>query len=147
VITDVLPAGLTYVPGSATSSDEFTFVGYEAGTRTLTWTAGTVTKSGGVSYQATVDSGAAELAQPLTNTATIVSEETAEDSADSVVYVAATPQAETSVPTPPTTDSAGSNGTTPGISLLLILLALAGIVLAAVFVAPARMSLRNRMRR
>jgi len=35
VITDVLPDGVTYVEGSATSTGEFAFVGYTAATRTL----------------------------------------------------------------------------------------------------------------
>ena len=39
VLTDVLPAGVTYVSGSATDSTEFEFVSYDSGTRTLTWTA------------------------------------------------------------------------------------------------------------
>ena len=35
VVTDVLPEGVTYVDGSASSNDEFTFVEYDAATRTL----------------------------------------------------------------------------------------------------------------
>lgn len=147
-IKDVLPPGLTYVAGSATSNDEFSFVGYNAGTRTLSWTAEDVTKSGSVTYKATVDTGAAGLTQPLKNVATIASEETDADTANSVVYVAVPPQAETSVPTPPSTDTIGSTDTsTPGSSLLLVLLALAGIALAVVFVAPMPTSVRNRIRR
>ena len=41
VITDVLPAGLEYVAGSAEGDANFTFVDYNAATRTLTWTAAT----------------------------------------------------------------------------------------------------------
>ena len=74
-IKDVLPVGLTYVTGSATNSrPEFTFVSYTAATRTLLWTAENVTASGTVTYQAKVDIGAAKLAQPLTNVATIDSD-------------------------------------------------------------------------
>ena len=54
-IKDVIPAGLTYVTGSATSNSEFTFAGYDSATRTLSWTAAHVTTSGSVTYQATVD--------------------------------------------------------------------------------------------
>ena len=70
-IKDVLPAGLTYVAGSATSSGEFVFAGYDSATRTLSWTATTVTASGNVTYKATVDAGAAAKTQPLRNVATI----------------------------------------------------------------------------
>src|SRR6187401_1904514 len=66
-ISDVIPAGLTYVTGSATNSGEFTFAGYDSATRTLSWIALHVTTSGSVTYQATVDVGAAALQQPLRN--------------------------------------------------------------------------------
>ena len=71
VITDVLPAGLTYVAGSATSNTEFTFVSYNPTTRTLTWTAANVTENGTVTYKAQGQQGRRELAQPLHNMATI----------------------------------------------------------------------------
>ena len=100
VITDVLPAGLT-VRGSvsATSNAEFTFVGYDSTTRTLTWTAATVTENGSVTYQALVLKGASELAQPLHNVATIDSDETQPDDATSDVFVPVVPLAETAPPT------------------------------------------------
>jgi uncharacterized repeat protein (TIGR01451 family) len=148
VITDVLPAGLTYVADSATSNDEFTFDGYDATTRTLTWTAEEVTESGSVSYKATVDEGAADLAQPLTNVATVDSDDTDKDTDDSDVFVSPPPQAETSVPTPPQTDTVGSpNNSASGGSMLLILAALAAIALAVVFIAPTPTSIRKRMNR
>jgi len=148
VITDVLPVGVTYVSGSASSNAEFTFQSYDSGTRTLTWTATEVTADGSVTYQATVDEGATELAQPLENTASIVSDETEKDSDISDVFVAPPPQAETSVPnTAPPTDTFGStDSAAPGASMLLILLALAGIALAVMFVAPTPASIRKRMR-
>ena len=148
VIKDVLPQGLTYVSGSATNSAEFTFDGYDAGTRTLTWLAATVDASGSVSYQAKVDDGAAALSQPLTNVATIDSDDTSPDSDNSHVFVAPPPQGETSVPTGPQTDVAGTTGTTqPGGSLLLAMLALVAIALAVVFVAPTPASVRKRFHR
>ena len=61
IITDVLPVGLTYVAGSAKGDAQFAFQGYDDATRTLTWTAAKVSESGTVSYQATVDAGAAGL--------------------------------------------------------------------------------------
>jgi fimbrial isopeptide formation D2 family protein len=136
-ITDVLPAGLTYVTGSATSNTEFTFVNYTAGTRTLTWTAAAVTKSGSVSYDAKVDVGAAALVQPLKNVASIVSEDTDKDTDDSVVYISAAPLAETSVPTAPLSDTLASGGRSePGTSLTLILLTLAALALTIALVTP-----------
>jgi uncharacterized repeat protein (TIGR01451 family) len=147
-ITDVLPVGLSYVTGSATGNDEFSFVGYDSGTRTLSWHASSVTKSGSVTYKATVDAGAAEFAQPLTNLATVGSDDTASDTAESVVFVPSTPLSETSAPTPPRTDTLGPDTTpTSGSSVLLILLALAGLALAILAVTPLPSSLRARNRR
>jgi hypothetical protein len=150
IIEDVLPAGLTYVTGSATDSanGEFVFDGYDSATRTLTWLATEVTENGSVTYEATVDAGAAELVQPLTNTACIDSADTEEDCAESDVFVGEPPLAETAPPnTAPPTDIAGTNDSSaPGGSLLLVLLALAGIGLALVFVAPTPAAIRKRMR-
>ena len=53
---------------------------YNSTTRTLTWTAANVTASGTVTYKAKVNKGAAALAQPLTNVATIDSAQTAPSS-------------------------------------------------------------------
>ena len=102
VLKDVLPVGVTYVAGTASNNAEFEFDNYDAGTRTLTWTADSVSTSGSVTYQATVDAGAAALEQPLTNTATIDSEETSpvSDSSDVSVFAVVQPH----VPTPPPTD-------------------------------------------
>lgn len=149
VITDVLPAGLTYVANTATNSDEFTFISYTAATRTLRWEATQVTKNGKLEYDATVDTGAAGKVQPLVNTATIDSDQTDPHSSTSNVFVAPPPQAETSVPhtAPPTDTSIGSTDSgASGTSMLLILLALAGFALAVLFVAPTPASVRKRMR-
>ena len=151
VIEDVLPVGVTYVVGSAEAGDnaEFVFDGYDSATRTLRWEATQVTASGSVTYEVTVDEGAAELPQPLTNTACIDSADTEEDCAESDVFVGEPPLAETAPPgeTAPPTDIAGAGDSgAPGGSLLLILLALAGVILAAVFVAPTPASIRKRMR-
>jgi fimbrial isopeptide formation D2 family protein len=133
-IKDVLPNGLTYVAGSATSDSQFTFQGFDAGTRTLTWTAAEVDASGSVTYQAKVNTGAAGLQQPLHNVAVIDSDDTEPDSDGSDVFVAPPPQAETAPPT----DVAGTEGSSaPGGSMLLVLMALAAIAVAVVFVTPA----------
>lgn len=149
VITDVLPAGVTYVDGSATSDTQFTFQGYTAGTRTLTWTAPDLDASGTLTYEVTVDDGAAEFAQPLVNVAAIESDQTPRDEDDSPIFVPTIPLAETSKPTLPPTDTiVPSQGeSNPGFSLMLILLALAAVVLTVGFVTPVPSSVRERSRR
>lgn len=142
IITDVLPEGLTYVDGSATNSDEFTFVSYDDTTRTLTWTAANVTKSGSLSYEATVDKGASELPQPLENVATIKSDQTPPDSDTSDVFVPTIPKEETA---PPTDVLAAPQGqSAPGSSLLLTLAVLGGIVLVIGLVTPVPAVVRRR---
>jgi uncharacterized repeat protein (TIGR01451 family) len=150
-ITDVLPAGLTYVTGSATGSADFTFSGYNAGTRTLTWTASDgVSASGSVTYQAKVDAGAAGLAQPLENVATIDSSDTQPDSDVSDVFVAVPPLAETdnpNVPTAPQTDIASSGGTqAPGLNMGLVLLFLSVVTFVVAFMTPVPAALRGKDR-
>ena len=151
VITDVLPAGVTYVDGSAMGDAQFTFVSYDDATRTLTWTAPSVSDDGSVSYQAVVDEGASELAQPLVNVAVIDSEETEPDDDDSEVFVPTVPLEATGTPKitlPPTDTLATPQGTSnPGFSLMLILLALAAVVVVVGFVTPVPASVRERSRR
>jgi len=142
IITDVLPNGLTYVADSATDSTEFTFVSYDSASRTLTWTAENVTASGTVTYKATVDVGASELAQPLTNVATIDSAQTEPDSDTSDVYVPVPPKNETAPPT----DIEGAETGTSGNSLPLTLAILAVIFLSVAFVTPTPATARRRNR-
>src|SRR4029078_2395849 len=61
VVTDVLPAGVTYVDGSASSDAQFPFDNYNPSTRTLTWKAAEVSENGSLTYKVTIDAGAAEL--------------------------------------------------------------------------------------
>ncbi|CAN5657499.1 hypothetical protein BH20CHL7_BH20CHL7_08310 [soil metagenome] len=151
VITDVLPAGVTYVDGTATHDTQFTFQGYTAGTRTLTWTAPDLDASGSLSYKVTVDDGAAEFAQPLVNVAAIESDQTPRDEDDSPIFVPTIPLAATGTPRitlPPTDAIVPSQGeSNPGFSLMLILLALAAVVLTVGFVTPVPSSVRERARR
>ena len=106
VITDVLPIGLTYVAGSATDRRRVhASWRTTATTRTLTWTAATVTANGTLTYKAKVDVGAAELEQPLTNVATIDSDQTQPDDDTSDVFVPVIPAGETDVPSAPPTDT------------------------------------------
>ena len=140
-----MPAGLQYVDGSATGNAEFTFAGYNSTTRTLTWTAASVTENGSVTYKALVLKGASELAQPLHNVATIDSDETQPDDAASDVFVPVVPLAETA---PPTDVIASHDGTsTPGFSLMLILAVLGGLILVIGFVTPVPEVVRRRNRR
>ncbi|MEW5991912.1 MAG: hypothetical protein AB1736_11285 [Chloroflexota bacterium] len=138
VITDKIPTGLTYVAGTANGNDEFTFVSYDAATRTLTWTAPLVSKDGSVTYQVTVDDDAFELAQPLVNVATIDSDETPKDDDTDDVLIQEVLE-ETSPPTLPPTDSLDSGDqspSNPGFGLMLALLVLAGIGLVVGYLTP-----------
>ena len=152
IITDVLPAGVTYVVDSATDDAQFTFQDYDDATRTLTWTAANVSEDGSVTYQATIDVGASELDQPLVNVATIDSEETEPDSDDSPVFVPTIPAGVTATPrvTLPPTDTLATEtpaSSNPGFALMLTLLALAALVLVLGFVTPVPASVRERSRR
>jgi uncharacterized repeat protein (TIGR01451 family) len=147
VLTDVLPAGLTYVAKSATDSGEFTFVSATKnadGTTTLEWDAVSVTTGGTLTYRATVDTGAAELAQPLENLATIQTDQEGPVSDTSDVFVQAPPQELT--PPPTDTFSQPTTPSNPGFALMLILIGLAGLSLAIGFVTPVPERVRRRDR-
>ena len=145
VITDVVPEGLEYVDGSATGNAEFSFDGYDSTTRTLSWTAASVTVNGSVTYQALVQNDANELSQPLRNVATIDSDETQPDDAFSDVFVPVVPLAETAPPTDVIASHDGTNA--PGFSLMLILAVLGGLILVIGFVTPVPEVIRRRNRR
>ena len=152
VIRDVLPLGVTYVFGSATNDPQFTFTGYTAATRTLTWTAPNVDESGSLSYKAKVDLGAAELIQPLVNVVVIDSDQTAPDDDESEVFVPAPVAGATATPriTLPPTDvlnTVPQAPTNPGFALMIALLAIAAVVLTVGFVTPVPASVRERTRR
>ena len=149
VITDTLPAGLTYVNGSA-GNDEFSFTSFDPTTRTLRWDAGTATKSGSVTYQVVVAAGAAAEPQPLVNTAVIDSNETNPAQATASVAVAPPPLGATATPrvTPPSTDTVDVPASNPGSMLMFALLIIAGIALVVGLLtpAPARATRRDRRR-
>jgi len=148
VITDVLPQG--YGAPTAISNDGTGAPGtWNATTRSITWKWATLSASGAVSYKVVVLTGADALAQPLTNVASIVSDQTAPASASREVAVAGQVLAATSTPrvTPPPTDTSYvPEGSGTGNNLLLVLLALAafGLVLGFVTPKPARARQRNR---
>ena len=143
VISDVLPQGQTYVDGSATDNAEFTFQSYDSTTRTLTWTAPTVTTSGAVTYQVTIDTNAADIGT-LVNPASILSAETDKVTVDATVLVPASPEALT----PPPTDTLPTRGpsSNAGFSLMLILLGLAGFALVLGMITPVPERIRRRER-
>jgi fimbrial isopeptide formation D2 family protein len=144
IITDVLPVGVTYVDGTASNDAQFTFQSYDDATRTLTWTAPSVDENGSLTYDATIDVGAADLDQPLINVATIRSDQTPPDDDDSPVFVPPVPQELT----PPPTDTLAPSTTAsnPGFALMLLLLAIAGLALAVGFITPVPEHVRRRDR-
>ena len=145
VITDVLPEGVTYVDGTASSDAQFTFVDYDDATRTLTWTAPSVSENGSLTYDVTIDVGASDLQQPLINVATIDSDETDPDDDDSSVFV---PPVPLELTPPPTDALIGSSATAsnPGFALMLVLLAIAGLALTIGFITPVPERARRRDR-
>ena len=84
VITNVLPAGLTFV--SATGSGS-----YNSGTRTVTWTIGSLAAGSGASsvvLNTTIDSPySTSAAIPVVNTVSIASTEASASSSSASVYV------------------------------------------------------------
>ena len=151
VITDVLPQGLQYVTGSAHGDSHFTFVSYTAATRTLTWTSAVLLDpetdetnevDGAVTYDVKVLSSAPALPQPLTNVATIDSDQTGPDSDTASVAVLAPPLELT--PPPTSTLSPETAPSNPGYALMLILLGVAGLALGIGFVTPVPERVRRR---
>ena len=102
---------------------------------------------GTVTYKAKVNVGANGLDQPLTNVATIASEETQPDSDTSDVFVPVPPKAETNVPTAPSTDTVEPSNGPSGSSLPLALAVLGVILLAVGVVTPVPATVRRRNRR
>jgi Domain of unknown function DUF11 len=146
VITDVLPQGLAYVADSAEGDANFTFVSYNAATRTLTWTAATLPDptSGEVTYDVTVLATAPDFAQPLVNVATIDSDQTPPDDDTASVTVLAPPLELT--PPPTSTITAPSGTSNPGFALMLLLLGMAGLVIGIGFVTPVPARVRENRR-
>jgi uncharacterized repeat protein (TIGR01451 family) len=145
IITDVLPVGLDYVLGSATSDANFSFAGYDSTTRTLSWkTDLDVTidgPEGSVSYQVIVLEAAAEEVQPLVNVATIDSDETGPDDDTRSVAVLAPPLELTPPPTSTISPQTGSSN--PGFALMLVLLGIAGIAIGVGFITPVPQRVRR----
>lgn len=103
VITDPLPDYLTFVSASDGGV-------YDDATRTITWELGTLTASGSVTFVTTVDPDAPET-EPIVNVATIVSNETPEDSGeDSIIVTSESEQAGTSTPKPSVPNTALARG-------------------------------------
>ena len=145
VIEDELPVGLEYLAGAVTSNSEFTFIGYTPSTRVLRWQAATVTADGSVTYQVRVVLDASKLDQPLVNTATISSDQTAPSTGDQSLFVAKPPLGETGTPviTPPPTDGVVADEQAAGGNLLQVLLVLAGLAFLALVATPRRRPVRS----
>jgi uncharacterized repeat protein (TIGR01451 family) len=146
-ITDVLPVGLVFVNGSALGNADFNDGTYDAVTRTITWLAkGDLPDptDGSLTYHVTVPAAAADQPQPLINTATIDSDQTAPVSDTASVAVLPPPEALTPPPTDTFTPQSGTSN--PGFALMLILLGVAGLSLAIGFMTPAPARVRRRDR-
>ncbi|HET7029764.1 MAG TPA: DUF11 domain-containing protein [Candidatus Limnocylindrales bacterium] len=150
-IVDVLPVGEDYVAGSASSNADFGFTSatLDSGTQqwTLRWDAtGTLPDpaDGAVTYDVTVLEAAAEQPQPLTNTATIDSDQTPPDSDTAAIAVAPPPEALTPPPTDVFTTTVGTSN--PGFALMLILLGVAAATLGIGFITPVPARTRRRDR-
>jgi uncharacterized repeat protein (TIGR01451 family)/fimbrial isopeptide formation D2 family protein len=120
VITDPIPAGLNYVPGSASDGG----TPDESG-RTLTWSFASLTAGGSVSFETTVDASVGG-GVTLENVATIDSDETAPDNGqDSVRTVEQEEQAATGTPQPSVPNTAfGPSGDGQPLNVPIELLAL-----------------------
>jgi hypothetical protein len=145
-LTDVVPVGYTLVPGSATDGNGLHFVAYHASTRTLEWSSATVNTSGEVTYQVTVDQGASQLAGPLRNHASIVSDDTERvDATFDMTIVAPGPK-----PTGPPTDVAArlasETGQSHGAPASLLVILAAVLVSALILIRPLSATIRVRRR-
>ena len=150
-IVDVLPIGLDYKTGTASSNTDFAFTNATFNTTTKQWTlrwdaTGVLPNpvSGFVTYDVVVLAAAAEQPQPLENLATIDSNETPPDSDTQNISVAPPPEALTPPPTDTFTPQMGTSN--PGFALMLVLLGVAAVTLSIGFVTPvpARMTRRDR---
>ncbi len=124
---------------------------YNAATRTIHWSLGTLTTGGTLTYEIKVIAGADELSQPFKNIATIDSDETNPSSDYANAAVEPTPLAATATPrvTLPPTDTLGTgpdHGAT-GNGMLMVLLVLAGLATLLGFLTPAPSRVRRRGRR
>jgi len=153
VITDDLPDGLAFIQGSAckvatdplpcdTTNPDVQFAGIVGGL--LTWQADTLPDPahGSVTFKVRVLAGAADVAQPIVNTATIDSDETQPDSDTAAIAVLPPPEALT----PPPTSALGpeTSAGNPGLALMLVLLGVAGVIGVVALVTPAPGTRRRR---
>ena len=156
VITDDLPDGLAFIQGSAckvasdplpcdTTNPDVQFAGIIGGL--LTWQADSLPDPahGSVTFKVRVLAGAADVAQPIVNTATIDSDETQPDSDTAAIAVLPAPEALT--PPPTNTLSATPVASNPGFALMLILLGVAGVIAIVGLVTPAPGTRRRSRRR
>jgi fimbrial isopeptide formation D2 family protein/uncharacterized repeat protein (TIGR01451 family) len=107
VITDEVPAGVEYVDGSASDGGVYTDAD-----RTLTWTFPTLTSSGSVTFQTTVDPETISRVAPTVNIAVIDSDETEPDEGQDSIRVTVIPPPAGGNPTPSMPDTAFGTGLT-----------------------------------
>ena len=93
VITDELPAGLVYVAGSASDGGQLV-------EGVLTWSFPTLSESGSVTFQTTVDVETISRTAPTVNVAVIASDQTPEDTGQDEVRVTVEPPVLGGTPTP-----------------------------------------------
>ena len=136
VITDVVPAGFTFLDAANGGT-------FAAGT--VTWNLGTVTSSGSVSFRTTVNTATISRTAPTVNTAIIDSNETAPDNGqDSVtVTVVPPPLGGTPTPLPNTATGIGVNGAPVNVPVELLVAFFIGS-LGALALANVRASSRRR---
>jgi uncharacterized repeat protein (TIGR01451 family) len=136
VITDPIPAGLTYVDLSASDGGV-----YDSGTKTITWTFPSLTTSGFVTFDTTVNEDAP--VGTITNVATIQSNETPlDDGQDSIRIVEEQQQGGTGTPAPSVPNTAlnlpMTGGTVPALLFGLLLIGMLGGLAYANVVAVRR---------
>ncbi|MGH2429884.1 MAG: hypothetical protein ACRDGV_13570 [Candidatus Limnocylindria bacterium] len=110
VITDPIPAGFDYLAGSASDGGVF-----DAPANAVTWTFPTLTESGSVTFQTTVDVETISRTTPTANIAVISSDQTADDDGRDDVRVAVEPPplGGTSAPAPTATPAPAQQRAVP----------------------------------
>ncbi|MEO5939721.1 MAG: hypothetical protein ABIZ72_02295, partial [Candidatus Limnocylindrales bacterium] len=147
-IVDVLPVGIDYKAGTASSNLDFAFTSATFNPVTKQWTlrwdaiATLTDPDGTLTYTGIALQAAAELSQPRINTATIDSDETNPVSDTASVSVVPVPLDLTPPPTTTLTPQTGTSN--PGFALMLILLGVAGLTLGIGFITPAPARVRRR---
>ena len=143
-IIDVLPEGVTYVDGTASSDAQFTFVDYRRREPDADLDGCRCVRNGTLTYDVDVIEGAAELESAAHQRGDDRLRRDGADDDDSPVFVPPVPLELTPPPTDALAPSATSSS--PGFALMLVLLAIAGLALSIGFITPVPESVRRRDR-